>query len=94
MAEKVIVEGGGVAANRPTGPMDLELNETDALIEAAPEPATEGGKIYRVLYPTDQFLMEGMPLVHTGGVRLTQDQADEVLPAAEASGVRIVEVAE
>lgn len=94
MAEKEIVEGGGVAANRPTGPMDLELNETDALIESAPEPVTEGGKIYQVMYPIDRFVVEGMPVVNTGGVRLTQDQADEVLPAAEASGVRIVEVAE
>lgn len=93
MAEKEVVEEtGGVAANRPTGP-EVEVQDTAAdLISKAPEPSEEGGKVYRVVYPDDHFVMEGMPVVTQSGVVLTDAQAEELLPVAEASGVKIVEV--
>lgn len=94
MAEKEVDATGGVAANRPTGPEVAVQGSADELVRNAPDPTTEGGKIYKVLYPTDQFVMEGHPVVGTAGVRLTTEQADEILPAAEASGVKIVEVTE
>lgn len=91
MAEKEVSPQGDVVANRPSGD-DVVLRETaDDLVRRAPEPATKGGKIYKVMYPTDRFVMEGMPVVDTAGVRLTAEQAKEVLPVAEASGVQIVE---
>jgi hypothetical protein len=93
MAEKEVVDGGGVAANRPTGPDVPVRGSADELIVSAPEPTDdETGKIYRVLYPNDHFVMEGHPVVNTAGVRLTKEQADAILPAAEASGVLIEEV--
>lgn len=93
MAEKQIV-GDEVAANRPTGP-EVEVRDgANELVRNAPEPTDKGGKIYKVLYPTDQFVKEGQPVVNSNGVRLTKAQADEILPAAAASGVQIVEVTE
>jgi len=93
MAEKQVVEGGGVAANRPTGPDVVVPGSAEELIAQAPEPTDKGtGKIYQVLYPTDHFVVHGHPVVTSSGTRLTKAQADEVLPAAEASGVKIVEV--
>lgn len=94
MAEKQVVEEtGGVAANRPTGP-EVEVQGTaQDLIDNAPEPSSDG-KIYRVMYPNDHFVMEGMPVVNQSGVVLTDAQAEELLPVAEASGVKIVEVTE
>lgn len=92
MAEKQMV-GDEVAANRPTGPEVEVQDSASELVRNAPEPTEdEGSKIYKVMYPTDQFVMEGMPVVNTTGVRLTGDQAEKVLEAAKASEVRIVEV--
>jgi len=91
MAEKQLV-GDEVAANRPTGPEVEVKDSAQELVRSAPEPADKGGKIYKVLYPADQFVMAGHPVVNTTGVRLTKAQADEILPVAEESGVRIVEV--
>ena len=92
MAEKQVDTSGNVVANRPSGD-DVVLQDTaDDLVRQAPEPATDGGKIYKVMYPTDQFVMEGMPVVNKSGVRLTSEQAEKLLPVAEASGVVIVEV--
>ena len=93
MAEKQVDATGGVAANRPSGPEVAVRGSADELIANAPEPTDKGtGKIYATVYPTDHFVMEGMPVVGIAGVRLTKAQADELIPAAEASGVRIVEV--
>ena len=85
--------GDEVAANRPTGP-EVELRDTAAdLVREAPEPTDEdGAKVYKVVYPADLFVVAGHPVVNTEGVRLTSAQAEEILPAAEASGVKIVEV--
>jgi len=91
MAEKQVDATGDVVANRPS---DTEVlnNETHELIRSAPDPVDKGGKIYKVLYPTDHFVVEGYPVVDSTGVRLTAEQAKTLLPAAEASGVKIVEV--
>jgi hypothetical protein len=56
------------------------------------EPVVEGGKIYKVAYPTDHFVVDGLPVIDSTGVVLTDEQAQTVLEAADASGVRIVEV--
>jgi hypothetical protein len=56
------------------------------------EPAVEGGKIYKVAYPTDHFVVNDLPVIDSTGVVLTDEQAQTVLEAADASGVRIVEV--
>lgn len=77
-------------ANRPS--TAEPLNRTEELIAAAPDPSKSGGKVYKVQYPTNRFLVEGHPVVDTTGVRLTAEQAKAILPAAEASGVKIVEV--
>lgn len=91
MAEKQV---HGVSEDLPANrPSNAEpLNRTEELIAAAPDPAKSGGKIYRVQYPTSRFVMEGQPVVDTAGVRLTAEQAKAILPLAEASGVKIVEV--
>lgn len=96
MAEKEVDATGGVAANRPTGPEAVALDSAmvDELIANSPEPDTSGGKIYKTLYPNDLFVMEGHPVVNTDGVRLSDAQAAEIIPMAEASGVKIVEVSE
>jgi hypothetical protein len=56
------------------------------------EPAVEDGKIYKVAYPIDHFVVDGLPVIDSTGVVLTDEQAQTVLEAADASGVRIVEV--
>lgn len=84
---------GDVVANRPTE-VTTPVDSVDALVESAPDPVDKGGKIYAVQYPTDRFVMEGMPVMDTTGVRLSAEQAKTLLPAAEASGVTIVEVSE
>ncbi len=91
MAEKKVV-GDEVAANRPTGPEVVVVGSAAELIQNAPDPTDKGGKVYRVLYPTDMFVVQGQPVVNTSGVRLTSAQAEEILSAAAASGVKIVEV--
>jgi len=91
MAEKQMV-GNEVAANRPTGPEVEVRGSVSELLKGAPEPTEKGGKLYKVLYPTDQFFVEGHPVVTTDGTRLTAEQAKAIVPAAQASGVRIVEV--
>ena len=91
MAEKQTDATGDVVANRPSN-VEMPVGSVSELVEAAPQPTEEGGKIYKVQYPTDQFVVEGHPVVNTTGVRLTAEQADTILSAAEASGVTIVEV--
>lgn len=92
MAEKEVVpQPGAVPINRPSD-QGFVRGSVEELIADAPDPAKSGGKIYRVQYPTDRFVMEGMPVVDSVGVRLTADQAKNLLPVAEASGVKIVEV--
>lgn len=95
MAEKQMV-GDEVAANRPTPEGVIVRDSAQELIRQAPEPSEEGAntKIYQVMYPNDHFVMEDMPVVSTSGTPLTAEQAEKLLPVAEASGVRIVEVSE
>lgn len=90
MAQKQVPEEP-LPANRPSD-VTSPVNETNDLIRQAPEPASGKGKVYQVVYPNSQFVMEGMPVVNSEGVRLTSEQADKVLEAARVSGVRIVEV--
>ena len=92
MAEKQVAPTGEVVANRPTGPETVVKGSAQELIENAPEPTEEGGKLYKVAYPNDVFIVADHPVVSSAGTRLTDEQAKEVLSAAEASGVRIVEV--
>src|SRR5215212_8536016 len=88
------VGDGAVPINRPSE-QDVVAGSAQELVEQAPEPTDdEGSKVYAVSYPTDQFVMEGMPVVTTTGTPLTSEQVDKLLPVAEASGVKIVEVAE
>ena len=93
MAEKNVDTSGNVTANRPSTE-GVVLESAEHVVRQAPDPVDKGGKIYKVLYPTDQFVMEGMPVVNTVGVRLTAEQAKNLLPVAETSGVQIVEVTE
>lgn len=96
MAEKQVDATGSVAANRPSGDEAVVRDSAQELIRQAPEPSEEGTdtKVYRVLYPNNHFVMEDMPVVSDVGTPLTADQAEKLLPVAEASGVRIVEVNE
>ena len=94
MAEIEKDGAGNVAANRPTGPGVVIPGSTDELIAQAPDPSDKAKKAYKVVYPTCNFLMEGMPVVTDAGTPLTDEQAKKILPVAEASGVKIVEVTE
>lgn len=93
MAEKkeTVPGPGAVPINRPSEVEEVS-GSAEELVRNAPEPTEKGGKIYRVVYPTDRFVVEGHPVVDSSGVRLTKEQADSVIPLAEASGVKIVEV--
>jgi hypothetical protein len=77
--------------NRPSMEGVVRGSTAD-LVRNAPEPSDKAKKSFRVLYPDDQFVMEGMPVVTTAGTPLTDEQAKKMLPVAEASGVQIVEV--
>lgn len=94
MAEKEVGASGDVVANRPTPDGVLIAGGSHELIAQAPEPSDKAKKSYRVLYPSDNFVMEGMPVITHTGTPLTDDQAKKLLPVAEASGVRIAEVTE
>ena len=94
MAEKEVSPQGDVTANRPTPPGVVVNESADDIARRAPEPSDKAKKSYRVMYPTDRFIMEGMPVVTSAGTPLTDEQAKKLLPVAEASGVQIVEVAE
>lgn len=91
MAEINKDTAGNVTANRPSA-VDVPLESVADLIEQAPEPSDEAKGVFRVQYPDDNFVMEGMPVVTAAGTPLTDAQAQEILPVAEASGVRIVQV--
>jgi len=94
MAEKQAdkqVNTAADGANRPSA-VETVQDSAEHLVRESPEPSDKANKSYRVAYPTDQFVVPGHPVVTTAGTPLTDAQAKEVLPAAEASGVRIVEV--
>jgi hypothetical protein len=93
MAENAVGASGAVPIDRPST-VEGVVGGADELIRQAPEPSEKAKKVYRVLYPTDHFVVPGHPVVTTAGVPLTDDQAKVVLPAAEASSVKIVEVGE
>ena len=82
-----------VGANRPSA-VEFPLDSVEHLIRNAPKPSDKASKVYRVLYPINNFVMEGMPVVTSAGTPLTDEQAKKLLPAAEASGVAIAEVEE
>lgn len=92
MAEKQVAPTGEVVANRPTGPETVVSGSAQELIDSAPAPSDKASKVYRVQYPNDVFVVDGHPVVSSAGTPLTKEQADAVLRAAEASGVKIVEV--
>lgn len=91
MAEMQVDATGDVVANRPSEVTEPS-NSVAELVRNAPEPSENASAVYQVLYPTDQFVMEGMPVVTTAGTPLTDEQAEKLLPVAEASGVKIVKV--
>lgn len=82
-----------VGANRPSA-VEYPKDSVEHLVRNAPEPSDKAKKSYRVLYPTDRFLMEGLPVITSSGTPLTDEQVKKLLPVAEASGVRIAEVSE
>lgn len=92
MAEIEKDAAGNVAANRPTGPEVVIRGSADELIAQAPGPSDKAKKAYKSVYPNDNFIMEGMPVVTSAGTPLTDEQYKKIAPVAEASGVKIVEV--
>jgi ribosomal protein L24 len=64
------------------------------VIERAPEPTDKGGKVVRVMSPTHQFVVEGLPVVTREGTRVTVEQFKKIEEAAnkQVPKVRIAEV--
>ena len=74
-------------------PTPLETEPTEGAETAkrdAPEPSEEGGQNVQVMFPTDEFIIEGVPVITSGGTSLTSDQLDTAKEAAKASGVRLM----
>jgi hypothetical protein len=74
-------------------PSALETKTTEGAETAksdAPEPSEEGGQNVQVMFPTDEFIIEGVPVITSGGTALSADQVDTVKEAAKASGVRLM----
>jgi hypothetical protein len=84
-------------AERKQGAQDPEVRlptSADEAKAAAPEPDEKSRaqkKIYAVQAPTNEFVIEGLPVITTEGTPLTADQAEQVKKIAPANGVVIVE---
>jgi hypothetical protein len=61
-------------------------------VSAAPEPSSGAKTKLAVQWPTNQFVVEGVPVVTRDGVAVTAEQRKKVEEAAKKSGVRIREV--
>lgn len=73
-------------------PAPKVVTTAEELKENAPEPSSKASKKYRVKYPNNTFVVEGMPVVTREGVALTGEQAKKVLEMAKLCKVSVVEV--
>lgn len=74
-------------------PTALETEATEGAETAkreAPEASDSGDKTVQVLFPNDEFVIEGVPVITSGGTALTSDQVETATKAAKASGVRLM----
>jgi hypothetical protein len=58
--------------------------------EPAPAPPKEAeGKLVRVLWPTNEFVVEDQPVITSEGTRIPAGSVDEVTAMAERCGVKL-----
>jgi hypothetical protein len=73
-------------------PTPVAPTSADEAVAAAPDPSDKGSKkVVRVMYPTDRFVVEDVPVITTEGTPLTAEQFKKASEAAAASGVKLVE---
>jgi hypothetical protein len=66
-------------------------SSADEAIAAAPEPSAKGSKkVVRVMYPTDRFVVEDVPVITAEGTELTSEQVKKAEVEAEKNGVKLV----
>ena len=75
-------------------PRVVAVDGADAALADAPDSPNKGGKLVKVLYPTNNFVIEGIPVVTSDGTRLSAADAKTVMDLARVNGVRVVEVEE
>lgn len=74
-----------------TPPATVETT-TAARLDAAPAPSSGAKKKVAVAWPTDRFVVEGLPVVDRSGVSVTAEQYKTLEDAAKRSGVKLREV--
>lgn len=73
-------------------PTPVAASPAAKAVESAPDESNKASKKVQTVWPTDHFVVEGMPVVTREGVQLTAKQFDEVQKLAKASGVKVREV--
>lgn len=64
----------------------------DAAVSEAPAPSNAGKKRVAVAWPSDRFVVEGLPVIDRKGVAVTAEQHKKLEEAAKKSGVQLREV--
>lgn len=72
-------------------PAPVVRSATDA-VEAAPEPSKSAQKKVAVVWPSNKFVVEGLPVVDNKGVPVTAEQYKTLETAAKKCGVTLREV--
>lgn len=74
-----------------TPPPPVENTTTEAVAKA-PEPSSGARKKVAVAWPTNRFVVEGLPVIDNKGVSVTADQQKTLEEVAKKSGVTLREV--
>lgn len=70
-----------------------EVDSAPAVAATSAEAETETGsalKLVKVLYPTDQFVIEGIPVITALGTKVSAADAKTIQDQASANGVRVI----
>lgn len=74
-----------------TPPPPVE-NTTTEVVAKAPEPSSGAKKKVAVAWPSNQLVVEGLPVVTNEGTPVTAEQHKQLEEAAKRSGITLREV--
>lgn len=70
----------------------MATDSSESVATASASKTKSGkGKVVRVMYPGDRFIIEDLPVITTEGTELSAEEVKKAAAAAKASGVKLVD---
>lgn len=83
-------DGGTPQGDQNPLPTAETVSETQALRDSAPNPTAEDkGKLVKVMWPDNEFIVEGHPVLTNDGTRVPAASVKKIEETAQVCGVKL-----